>query len=376
MTRYNYSSRNKKRLPKFIGNVLLLPALLNCNAAFAASGMQDEAHNPLATILICVVCALGLIIVLLAYVLNGAAEVYRENDKQKEAAAKNKIIPILLLLVMAVLPGKAADAPADVVATNVPQTISGLSPFTYYTLVSVIGFEVIVVLVILFLLRSLLKVEKAHQLSIADAPLKEPAWRKWWIKINRFKPAQEEALLDTGHDYDGIHELDNRLPGWWLYGFYCCIIFAVVYLWRFHVSHSAPLSKEEYQISVAVADEEKQAYLAKAANLVDENTVKLLTDESDLAAGKKVFTSTCFACHGADGGGGVGPNLTDKYWLHGGDIQSVFKTIKYGWPDKGMKSWKDDYSPMQIAQIASYVRSLKGTKPAVPKEPQGTLTND
>ncbi|PUZ26942.1 cytochrome c oxidase cbb3-type subunit 3 [Chitinophaga costaii] len=325
----------------------------------------DALHNPLGVVLTCVIMALGLIIVLLAYVLNGAAEVYRENEKQKEKAAAGNVPPTALLLLAPILADVAEPAP-------IVHSFSGLPPFIYYTLVLVIAFEIGVVLVLLFLLRNLLHVEKIKQ----AIPVPAHQWKQLWFKINRFKPMQEEATLDTGHDYDGIRELDNRLPGWWLYGFYACMVFAMAYLWRYHVSHNAPLSAEEYQISVADAAAAKAAYLAKAANQVDENTVKLLTDASDLAAGKKVFTTTCFACHGADGGGGVGPNLTDNYWLHGGDLQSIFKTIKYGWPDKGMKSWKDDYSPQQIAQIASYVKSLHGSKPAAPKEPQGTLTNE
>ncbi|HEY0274218.1 MAG TPA: cbb3-type cytochrome c oxidase N-terminal domain-containing protein [Chitinophaga sp.] len=325
----------------------------------------DALHNPLGLVLTCLIVALGLIIILLAYVLNGAAEVYHENDKQREKAQSGTPPAASLLLLTAALPEAPQAAP-------VAHAFSGLSPFIYYTLVSVIAFEIIVVLVLLFLLRNLLRVEKVKQAM----PVRTRQWKQVWFKLNRFKPMQEEASLDLGHDYDGIRELDNRLPGWWLYGFYACIVFAMVYLWRYHVSHSAPLSAEEYRLAVAEAEEAKAAYLAKAANQVDENTVKLLTDANDLAAGKKIFTTTCFACHAADGGGGVGPNLTDNYWLHGGDIQSVFKTIKYGWPDKGMKSWKDDYSPLQIAQIASYVKSLRGSKPAAPKEPQGTLTND
>ena len=184
---------------------------------------------------------------------------------------------------------------------------------------------------------------------------------------------KEEASIDLGHDYDGIRELDNRLPPWWIYGFYLTIFIACIYLWRYHVSHSAPLSKEEYAISVQNAEIEKQEYLKHAANSVDENTVKLLTSADDLDAGKKIFTTICSACHRPDGGGAVGPNLTDDYWLHGGTIKDVFKTIKYGWPEKGMKSWKDDYTPLQIAQIASYVKSLHGSNPASPKAPQGTL---
>jgi cytochrome c oxidase cbb3-type subunit 3 len=133
------------------------------------------------------------------------------------------------------------------------------------------------------------------------------------------------------------------------------------------------LSKEEYEIAMNDAAIEKEAYLKKAANKVDENTVVYLKDAASLEAGKKIFTTTCMACHTADGGGAVGPNLTDDYWLHGGSIKDIFKTIKYGWPEKGMKSWKDDYSPVQIAQLASFVKSLHGTKPAKPKEPQGVL---
>ena len=121
------------------------------------------------------------------------------------------------------------------------------------------------------------------------------------------------------------------------------------------------------------AEQQREAYLAKAKNNVDENTVKQLTDASDLDAGKKAFTTMCAACHAADGGGGVGPNLTDEYWLHGGSVKDIFKTITYGWPDKGMKSWKDDYSPLQIQQLTSYVMSLHGTKPATPKEAQGEI---
>jgi cytochrome c oxidase cbb3-type subunit 3 len=92
-----------------------------------------------------------------------------------------------------------------------------------------------------------------------------------------------------------------------------------------------------------------------------------------IASGGTLYQQMCAACHAKDGGGGVGPNLTDEYWLHGGSVKDIFKTIKYGYPDKGMKSWKDDYSPNQIAQITSYVKSLQGTKPAAPKDKQGEL---
>ena len=114
-------------------------------------------------------------------------------------------------------------------------------------------------------------------------------------------------------------------------------------------------------------------FMKTSANNVDESTVKMLTDPSDLNTGKDIFISTCAACHGKFGEGTVGPNLTDEYWLHGGGVKDIFKTIKYGWPDKGMKSWKEDFSPVQIAQLTSYIRTLKGSNPPKPKDMQGEL---
>ncbi|MCY1542133.1 cytochrome c oxidase, cbb3-type, subunit III [compost metagenome] len=130
---------------------------------------------------------------------------------------------------------------------------------------------------------------------------------------------------------------------------------------------------EEYAIEVQKGEAAKLAYLASAANNVDENTVTTLTDAADIEAGKTVFVQVCAACHGADGGGSVGPNLTDDYWLHGGGIKDIFRTITVGVQDKGMKSWKEDYSPKQIQQIASYIKTLHGTKPSTPKASQGEL---
>ena len=215
--------------------------------------------------------------------------------------------------------------------------------------------------------------------KVAKVIVDKPAVNRYkllWDKLNSFRPVTDEASIELDHNYDGIRELDNRLPPWWLYGFYATIVFACVYLYMHHVSHSAPDPIAEYQAEVAQADIAKEAYLKKAANNVDETTVALLTDEASINAGKAIFQSTCWACHGKLGEGGVGPNLTDDYWLHGGSIQDVFKTIKYGWPDKGMKSWKDDFSPVQIAQIASYVKSLHGTNPANAKPAQGALFTD
>jgi cytochrome c oxidase cbb3-type subunit 3 len=309
--------------------------------------ISSSTDNPFVVFMLVVILILALAIVMLANLLLGAAQVKAEEPEKKESDG-------------------ARAAGLLFAATNV----NGISDTAFYILLSVIILEVLIMLTLIYNVRMLLFVRKHRSAGVAADAVPRA---HWWDRVNRLRPIEQEADLDLGHDYDGIRELDNRLPPWWLYGFYCTIIFACVYLWRYHIGHVAPSSLEEYAIEVRKAEVEKVEYLKRSANNVDENTVKLLTGEGDLAAGKAVFETTCFACHGKRGEGGVGPNLTDDYWLHGGSIVSVFKTIKYGWPDKGMKSWKDDYSPSQIAQLASYVKSLGGTHPDNAKAPQGNL---
>ncbi len=193
-----------------------------------------------------------------------------------------------------------------------------------------------------------------------------------WQKLQDSKPIEEESEIELDHNYDGITELDNNLPPWWLWGFYISIVFAVVYIVRFHVL-GAPLQQEEYEQAMAQAEIEKAEYLKTAANLVDESNVEYLSAAADLQAGATIYAANCVACHAPDGGGGMGPNLTDAYWVHGGDIADVFSTIKYGVPSKGMIPWKDQLKPTEIQQVTSFILSLQGTTPADPKEAQGDL---
>lgn len=186
-------------------------------------------------------------------------------------------------------------------------------------------------------------------------------------------PLEKEKDILTNHDYDGIKELDNNLPPWWLWGFYLTIVFAIVYIIRFHIVNTAPLQEEEFTQEMTAADEDVKAYLATAANLVDESNVVVLTEASDLAKGKEIYQTNCVACHAGDGGGLVGPNLTDEYWIHGGGITNVFKTIKYGVPAKGMIAWKDQLNASQMQAVASYILTLQGTSPASPKAAEGEL---
>jgi len=124
---------------------------------------------------------------------------------------------------------------------------------------------------------------------------------------------------------------------------------------------------------VTMAALKHEEYLSKQASNINESNIEMLMGAADLEAGKKVFNTLCAVCHRTDGGGLVGPNLTDQYWIHGGSIQDVFRTVKYGVPDKGMISWKEQLSPVQMAQVSSYILTLAGTNPADPKEPQGIL---
>jgi cytochrome c oxidase cbb3-type subunit 3 len=197
-----------------------------------------------------------------------------------------------------------------------------------------------------------------------------------WQKLLSLRPMSEEKEILIEHEYDGIQELDNPTPAWFMYLFYATIIFAVVYMVIYHIAGVGQLQYAEYQTEVAQAEVAKKAYLSKAANRVDENTVKLTTDPAVLASGQAIFKQTCSPCHGINGQGNVGPNLTDDYWLHGGKINEVFKTIKYGVAANGMPTWEKELSPKQISDVANYVKSLHGTNPPNPKEPQGTKETD
>ena len=193
--------------------------------------------------------------------------------------------------------------------------------------------------------------------------------------MNRLKSVEEEESLDIGHSYDGIRELDNATPPWFTVSFIATIIFAFVYMYRYHIAYSAPNQLQEYKMEVAQANADQKAYLASQGNLVDETSVTML-DAAGISAGKGLYTSNCVACHGAAGEGGVGPNLTDDYWLHGGSINDIFKVIKYGVVEKGMKAWQEDFSANQIAQLSSFIKSIHGTNPPGGKEKQGDLFSD
>jgi cytochrome c oxidase cbb3-type subunit 3 len=193
-------------------------------------------------------------------------------------------------------------------------------------------------------------------------------------KLTRRATVEEEKDLLLHHEYDGIRELDNVLPPWWLWLFYGTVAWGVLYIVNVHVLDVWPQQIEEYEQEMAQAKADVEAYLAMNAAAVDENTATI--DPSMIANGKAIFDMNCKACHGAAGEGTVGPNLTDDHWKNGGGIKNIFKTVKYGVPERGMISWKAQLSPVEIHAVTNYIISLHGTNPPNAKPAEGELWMD
>ncbi len=197
--------------------------------------------------------------------------------------------------------------------------------------------------------------------------------KKYWEDA---VPIEREGDITFHHAYDGIRELDNRLPPWWVNMFILTIIWAVGYMYYYHWGGDGPSSSEEYKMEVETAKKEIAVALAGKANAVDESNVVALTDATALGEGELIYKNVCAACHGQLGEGTVGPNFTDEYWIHGGGIKNIFKTVKYGVPEKGMISWQSQLKPSDMQKVSSYILTLKGTNPPNPKAPQGAIWTD
>jgi len=215
------------------------------------------------------------------------------------------------------------------------------------------------------------KAKLAHEDSLS---LKDKEWYKSLVqRLTKRVSVEDEKQLLMHHDYDGIQELNNNLPPWWVYLFYASIVFSLIYLVRYEImgadNQEMELKKEMAQAKIEVAE-----YMKTAPDLMDEKTVILLSDPAGLASGKEIYTTNCSACHRADAGGQIGPNLTDENWILGGGIKNLFHTIANGGRDgKGMIAWKATLKPKQIQEVASYILSLKGSNPTDPKAPEGEI---
>ena len=236
-------------------------------------------------------------------------------------------------------------------------------------------FLFVVLMVQINLLRGITRVMTgAEELPDVDALPTGPTWEERLLaSLTRQKPLEQEQDILMHHEYDGIRELDNVLPPWWLWLFYGSIAWGVVYIVNTHMIDVWPPQQKEYAQEMAQAQVDIDAYLAAQMSAVDERSGELLTDAGALAQGASIYKQNCATCHGQLGEGTAGPNLTDPYWLHGGGIKEVFTTVKYGVSGKAMKSWKTDLKPVDMQLVSSYVLSLQGTTPPNPKAPEGDL---
>ena len=256
---------------------------------------------------------------------------------------------------------------------------------TLLTAVIVVGVLAVIVLFVsiytLQVLNVVLRSEEKRRAKEEGVELKPvlTLWQRFLRIANKRVDIKDEESIILDHNYDGIRELNNHLPPWWSYLFYVTIIFGIFYVIFYHVTDTLPLQEEEYEIEMAEAAAIAEIRMNEAiasGNAFSEADLELTTNADILASGGKIFGQQCAACHKADAGGLIGPNLTDDYWLHGGDIQSVFSTIKTGVTNTAMISWEPILSPTQMRDVANYIKSLRGTNPPGALAPQGDFVEE
>jgi cytochrome c oxidase cbb3-type subunit III len=348
------------RINKSLKSIATLVLLLTAGVAMA----QDVAKEPytanevLTNAMFWILS--GVVIILFFIIAVLASAVKNMGDFWKISSTGAKAIALLISVSI------SSNLMAQEAAASTQTLYGGLTPTVFYLFLSVICLELFIIGALFFVLKRLININKpeeeiviANEVSFMD-------------KFNASVAIENERDILLDHNYDGIKELDNSLPPWWKYGFYFTIVWSFAYIIYYHFG-SGPSQLKEYENEVLLAQTQIEEYMKKSANAVDENNVTLASDAGSLDAGKSAYLDNCAACHGRAGEGGVGPNLTDDYWLHGGSINDIFKSIKYGIPAKGMKAWQTELSPSQIRQVSSFIKTLYGTNPPNAKEKQGDL---
>lgn len=279
-----------------------------------------------------------------------------------------KLIGASLLSLFLVIPGFAQDSGESWTAQL--QQLDSSQAALLLIIAVVLLLIVIIMGLMLYLLSFLMAVIRKDSPALAAKP---SWWEEFKVKFvtGKMKPIEQEKDIQLDHSYDGIVELDNFMPPWLKYVFYMSIAFAVIYFVNYSVLGLGQNQYEEYAEELAIAAMEEEERGESMLASIDETSVEFDSSTPTIEAGMELYAGNCAACHAMDGGGGVGPNLTDEYWIHGADIKDVFSVVKYGVIEKGMIPWQDQLSPEQMQQVSSYVLTLQGTTPANPKEPQG-----
>ncbi len=215
--------------------------------------------------------------------------------------------------------------------------------------------------------------QTSANLAAASATGEDSWWKRMYKQATKAVPVAREKEILLDHNYDGIQELDNNLPPWWLAMFYITVAFGIVYYGYNHWTSYGISSSEAWAMEMQEAEEAIAAFRSGQAVAIDETNVTVMDDPAELALGEQLYNTNCAVCHLNTGAGLVGPNLTDEYWIHGGGIKNIFSTIKYGVPEKGMISWSSQMRPADMQRVASYILTLEGTNPPNPKEPQGEI---
>jgi cytochrome c oxidase cbb3-type subunit 3 len=348
----------------------LLPTLLFAQGqAPAAAGPYDIIRYVLAGFAV----LLLFVIVALGYAIKASLEIRKKQNARKTSKSTAIITSIMVLVLgFGSLTANAQDA-AGVEVTPAPE---GFWENLFATAPNDMLITLLVILVELFVIFGLVRIQikllKAAKPNVVVAEKAPFTIAQFLEKLGANKTTDDVESLDLNHDYDGIRELDNNIPKWWQLAFAGTILIGVIYLFRMFVTGTLLDQESELARDQRIAAIKMAEYLKNAANNIDENSVTML-DASGIAQGAEIYAKNCVACHGSAGEGGIGPNLTDEYWLHNGGVKDIFYSIKYGWAEKGMKAWKDDFSPMQIAQLTSYIKSLAGTNPPNAKEKEGEL---
>ncbi len=313
---------------------------------------------------------LTLVIVLFALIIIIISMAILSTIKSKNANSSSVVKTILLFFTFNSLSFIANAQTVDSDIVKYPM----LSNWEAYFLLAIVVILFFVVLMLVKIWSNLMGIKlfsfsKTNLFTSKDG-------KTFFQRFNNTVAIEEEDSLDLAHNYDGIRELDNKVPTWWSWTFAASIIFGFVYIYQMFSTQAIPSQYVELARENQAAEVLKKEYLKTSANNIDENNVVKLQADG-ITNGAALFSKNCVACHGDKGQGNtVGPNLTDAYWIHKGGIKDIFYSIKYGWQEKGMKPWKDDFSPLQIAELSSYVASLQGSNPPGAKEKQGELFSD